>query len=124
MRWRENLRVVALNVISHETKARGARRSSTKTRSETSVVVVVVGWGRALSCWDEMFYGNISTALGALANRVDAFAQQFVLSSCPATWTMPRCLFTYQICPESVLPLSEKGMVFFVAMAKRKIPFF
>jgi hypothetical protein len=28
MRWRENLRVVALNVISHETKARGARRSA------------------------------------------------------------------------------------------------
>jgi hypothetical protein len=76
MRWRENLRVVALNVISHETKARGARRSAVAVqRRVRKRVSSSSGWGRALSCWDEMFYGKNSTALSALANRVDPLAQ-------------------------------------------------
>jgi hypothetical protein len=130
MRWRENLRVVALNVISHETKARGARRSAVAVQRRVRKRVSSSSWGGGVHylVGTRCFTGRIrpplvrsQTGWTRLHNNLSCLS---VLRPTTCTWITPRWLFTYQICPESVLPRSEKEMVFFVAMAKRKIPFF
>jgi hypothetical protein len=77
MRWRENLRVVALNVISHETKARGARRSAVAVQRRVRKRVSSLSWGGGVHylVGARCFTGRIRPPLVRSQNRVDAFAQ-------------------------------------------------